>query len=119
LIEKNTHTGRIRDNNILDILARIRRRDIERGEEVLQQYPASPPATSPIELQVLPEKQTNTANGQTIAEEPLREDTEEYLWYSGFESDHIFGSLDTVFDGFGGPSINLDPQDFEGFYKEQ
>jgi hypothetical protein len=109
----------MRDNDILDILARIRRHDIERGEEVLQQYPASPPATDSTESEVPSEKQTNIANDQAIVEEDSREDTEEYLWYSGLESEHIFGSLDTIFDGFVGPSMNLDSQDFERLYTEQ
>ncbi|KAL2700766.1 hypothetical protein AAEP93_007585 [Penicillium crustosum] len=100
----------IRDNNILDILARIRRRDIERGEEVLQQCPASPPLTG---SEVPSDKETGAANERTVEKQSREEVLEESLWYTGLESEHMFGSLDTVFDGFGGPSMNFDPQDLE------
>lgn len=109
----------IRDNSILDILARIRRRDIERGEEVLQQYPASPPVTTPAGSEVPSDRETGAANERTD-EKPSRGETlEESLWYSGLESEHMFGSLDTVFDGFGGPSMDFDPQGLEQLYGNQ
>jgi len=118
-IVKAVQTDHVRDTNILDILARIRRRDTERGEEVLQQYPASPPDTSRAESEVPSETHVNNGNDQTTGEGISRQDTEEYFWHFGLESDHIFGSLDTIFDGFGGPSLNIDPQDLERLYREQ
>ena len=107
----------IRDNNILDILARIRRRDIERGEEVLQQYPASPPVTTPTGSEVPSDRETT--NERTVEKLSRAEIPEESLWYTGLESEHMFGSLDTVFDGFGGPSMNFDSQDLEQLYGNQ
>lgn len=109
----------IRDNNILDILARIRRRDIERGEEVLQQYPASPPVTTPTGSEISSDREMGAANERTV-DKPLRAGIlEESPWYTGLGSEHMFGSLDTVFDEFGGPSMNFDPQDLEQLYGNQ
>lgn len=116
---KASHREHIRDNNILDILARIRRRDIERGEEVLQQYPASPPVTTPTGSDVPSDRETDTANERTVGKPSRGEVLEESLWYTGLESEHMFGSLDTVFDGFGGPSLNFDSQDLEQLYGDQ
>ncbi|KAJ9486736.1 hypothetical protein VN97_g6600 [Penicillium thymicola] len=116
---KTSQNEHIRDNNILDILARIRRCDIERGEEVLQQYPASPPVTTPTGSEVTSGRETGAANEST-AEKPSRgEILGESLWYTGLELEHMFGSLDTVFDGFGGPSMNFDPRDLEQLYGNQ
>lgn len=115
---KDSQTEHIRDNNILDILARIRRHDIERGEEVLRQCPASPPVTTPTGSEV-PSDRESDANERTV-EKPSRGKTlEESLWYTGLESEHMFGSLDTVFDEFGGPSMNFDSQDLEQLYGDQ
>lgn len=114
-VSQNEH---IRDNNILDILARIRRCDIEQGEEVLRQYPASPPVTTPTGSEVPSDRETGAANESTT-EKPSRETLGESLWYTGLELEHMFGSLDTVFDGFGGPSMNSDPQDLEQLYGNQ
>lgn len=109
----------IRDSNILDILARIRQRDIERGEEVLQQYPASPPLTTPTGSEVSSDRETGATNERAVEKPSRGEVLEESLWYTGLESEHMFGSLDTVFDGFGGPSMNFDPQDLEQLYGNQ
>ncbi|KAJ5499056.1 hypothetical protein N7453_008107 [Penicillium expansum] len=117
-VTKDSQTEHIRDNNILDILARIRRHDIERGEEVLRQCPASPPVTTPTGSEVPSDRELD-ANERTV-EKPSRGKTlEESLWYTGLESEHMFGSLDTVFDEFGGPSMNFDSQDLEQLYGDQ
>ncbi|CAI7608557.1 unnamed protein product [Penicillium palitans] len=116
---KASHREHIRDNNILDILARIRRRDIERGEEVLQQYPASPPVTTPTGSDVPSDRETDTVNERTVGKSSRGEALEESLWYTGLESEQMFVSLDTVFDGFGGPSMNFDSQDLEQLYVDQ
>jgi hypothetical protein len=47
---ETSNKDRLRDHNIRDILARIRNHDTERGEEILQYYPASPTVTTPTEL---------------------------------------------------------------------
>jgi hypothetical protein len=111
----------MRDHNILDILARIRRRDLERGEEVLQHHPISPLATASNESEILsPDGETNLTNNEANRKEiSRRARLEESLWYAGLESEQMFGPLDAVFDGFGGPSLTLDSQELEQLYTEQ
>ncbi|KAJ5978086.1 hypothetical protein N7501_001428 [Penicillium viridicatum] len=116
---KASQKEHIRDNNILDILAHIRRRDIERGEEVLQQYPASPPVTTPTGSEVPSDRETGAANERTDEKPSGGAMLGESLWYSGLDSEHMFGSLDTVFDGLGEPSMDFDPQDLEQLYGNQ
>ncbi|OGE55080.1 hypothetical protein PENARI_c005G05701 [Penicillium arizonense] len=98
---------RLRDHNILDILARIRNRDIERGEEVLQCYPASPTATTPAEIGSAMEEEscdTENVHADGVSGETSLEET---LWDLGFEPQQMLDPFTAVFDDFGGPRVNF------------
>lgn len=108
---ETSNKDRLRDHNILDILARIRNHDTERGEEVLQYYPASPTATTPTELgSALEEESCNTEN---VHAEGASGETSlgENLWDLEFEPQQMLDPFTAVFDDFGGPIVNFHSPD--------
>jgi hypothetical protein len=108
---KEADKGRLRDHNILDILARIRSNDTERGEEVLQHNPASPTATTPTGVgSALNEESCNTEHAHSIG---TSEETnlDETFWDLEFESGNMLDPFTAVFDDFGGPIVNFQSPD--------
>lgn len=120
LMTQALETEQTHDANVLDILARIRQSDIETGEEVLQDYPASPAATPSLNCDLAPETAANDSNKRPISEEPLgNPGFVEPSWYTGFENENLFSSLGNTFSGFEGSFIDFEYQDIDQCYSEQ
>lgn len=120
LTTQTLETEQTHDPNVLDILARIRQSDIETGEEVLQDYPATPAATASLDFDVASESAANDSNKGPMFENPLMDyGVEETSWYTGFESEHFFGSFDNTFSGLENPFVDFDYQDIDLCYNKQ
>ncbi|KAJ5322895.1 hypothetical protein N7452_011184 [Penicillium brevicompactum] len=120
LMTQALETEQTHDANVLDILARIRQSDIETGEEVLQDYPASPAATPSLNCDLAPETAANDSNKGPISEEPLgNPGFVEASWYTGFENENLFSSLGNTFSGFEDSFIDFEYQDIDQCYSEQ
>ncbi|KAJ5353750.1 hypothetical protein N7541_006314 [Penicillium brevicompactum] len=120
LMTQALQTEQTHDPNVLDILARIRQSDIETGEEVLQDYPASPVATPSLNCDVAPETAANYIDKGPILEEPLgNPGFVEPSWYTGFENEHLFSSFGNTFSGFEDSFIDFEYQDIDQCYSEQ
>ncbi|CAG8188847.1 unnamed protein product [Penicillium salamii] len=115
---------RISDANILDILAQIRQNDINEGENVHQHHPISPPATATTsnDVGVASSSATNNDNSGSLVESPIEEgDIGEKLWYTGLESEDLFGSgsIANLFDGLGGSVPDFEFHGVDQLYEER
>ncbi|CAG8421267.1 unnamed protein product [Penicillium salamii] len=115
---------RISDANILDILAQIRQNDINEGENVHQHHPISPPttATTSHDVGVPSREATDNDNRVHLVESPMGEgDIGEQLWYTGLESEDLFGSgsIANLFDGFGGSAPDFAFHGVDQLYEER
>lgn len=117
----DSEAEQILDTNILDILARVRQNDLEKGEEVLQHYPQSPPVTATASSQLGPAgtEAGNDDNKASPAESPARrEDFGDQSWYTGLGTEEVLGSgsFTNILDEFGESMLELQFQDVEQLY---
>ncbi|CAG7928568.1 unnamed protein product [Penicillium olsonii] len=117
----DSEAEQILDTNILDILARVQQNDLEKGEEVLQHYPQSPPVTATASSQLGPAgtEAGNDDNKASPAESPARrEDFGDQSWYTGLETEEVLGSgsFTNILDEFGESMLELQFQDVEQLY---
>lgn len=122
MITQALETEQNHDTNILDILARIRESDIEKGEEVLQDSHSSPVPTTSISSHTAPgmaptysSKDTTFGTSSSVRDYGFVEPS----WYTGFDSEHLFGSFGNAFDGFEGHFVDFEFQDVDQLYSEQ
>lgn len=120
MITQALETEQSHDTNVLDILARIRQSDIEKGEEVLQDSASSPPVTTSLDRDTTSERAANYGSTETTFGSSGREyGFVEPSWYTGFETENFFGPLGNAFEGFEGPFVDFEFQDVDQLYSEQ